>query len=88
MFNFNNPLGACPRCEGFGMVIGIDEGLVIPDKNLSVYEGAVACWRGEVMDEWRRGFINAAAKRDFPIHRAYYDLTDAERKLLCMVRRA
>ena len=82
MFNFNNPLGACPRCEGFGMVIGIDEGLVIPDKNLSVYEGAVACWRGEVMDEWRRGFINAAAKRDFPIHRAYYDLTDAERKLL------
>ena len=82
MFNFNNPLGACPRCEGFGMVIDIDEGLVIPDKNLSVYEGAVACWRGEVMDEWRRGFINAAGKRDFPIHRAYYDLTDAERKLL------
>ena len=82
MFNFNNPLGACPRCEGFGRVLGIDENLVVPDKNLSVYEGAVSCWKGDVMGEWRRDFIRAAAKHDFPIHRAYYDLTDKERHLL------
>lgn len=82
MFNFNNPMGACPQCEGFGRVVGIDEDLVIPDKNLSVYEGAVACWRGEVMDQWRRDFMRTASKKDFPIHRAYYDLTDEERHLL------
>lgn len=82
MFNFNNPLGACPVCEGFGKVLGIDESLVIPDKSLSVYEGAVVCWKGEVMSEWLRDFIRAAAKYDFPIHRAYYDLTDQERDLL------
>ena len=82
MFNFNNPVGACPVCEGFGKVLGIDENLVIPDKSLSVYEGAVACWRGEVMNEWLRSFINKSALLDFPIHRAYYDLTEAEKELL------
>ena len=82
MFNFNNPVGACPVCEGFGKVLGIDENLVIPDKSLSVYEGAVACWRGEVMNEWWRCFINGSARYDFPIHRAYYDLTEEEKHLL------
>ncbi|MDR3260825.1 MAG: excinuclease ABC subunit UvrA [Tannerella sp.] len=82
MFNFNNPLGACPVCEGFGKVLGIDEQLVIPNKSLSVYEGAVACWKGEVLGEWLRDFINKSARYDFPIHRAYYDLTDAEKALL------
>ena len=82
MFNFNNPLGACPTCEGFGKVLGIDENLVIPDKSLSVYEGAVACWKGEVLGEWLREFINKSAKYDFPIHRAYYDLTEEEKDLL------
>lgn len=82
MFNFNNPVGACSTCEGFGKVLGIDENLVIPDKSLSVYEGAVACWKGEVMGEWLREFINKSAKYDFPIYRAYYDLTEAEKELL------
>ncbi|MDR3194046.1 MAG: excinuclease ABC subunit UvrA, partial [Tannerella sp.] len=82
MFNFNNPLGACPVCEGFGKVMGIDENLVIPDKSLSVYEGAVFCWKGEVMGEWLREFIRRSARYDFPIHRAYYDLTGAEKELL------
>lgn len=82
MFNFNNPVGACPTCEGFGKVLGIDENLVIPDKSLSVYEGAVACWKGEVLGEWLREFINKSAKYDFPIHRAYYDLTEEEKELL------
>ena len=82
MFNFNNPVGACPVCEGFGKVLGIDESLVVPDKSLSVYEGAVVCWKGEVMGEWLRDFIKSSAKHDFPIHRAYYDLTDQEKELL------
>ncbi|MDR3268270.1 MAG: excinuclease ABC subunit UvrA [Tannerella sp.] len=82
MFNFNNPLGACPVCEGFGKTLGIDERLVIPDQSLSVYEGAVACWKGEVMGEWLREFIRYSAGYDFPIHRAYYDLSPAEKDLL------
>ncbi|MDR0348125.1 MAG: excinuclease ABC subunit UvrA [Tannerella sp.] len=82
MFNFNNPVGACPACEGFGEVQGIDENLVVPDKSLSVYEGAVACWKGEVLGEWLREFINKSAKYKFPIHRAYYDLTEKEKNLL------
>lgn len=82
MFSFNNPLGACPTCEGFGKVLGIDENLVIPDKSLSVYEGAVVCWKGEVMGEWLREFIKSSAKYDFPICRAYYDLTQKEKDLL------
>ncbi len=82
MFNFNNPLGACPVCEGFGKTIGIDEERVIPNPSLSVYEGAVAAWRGEVMSEWQREFINKSAVYDFPIHRAYADLTQEEKDLL------
>lgn len=82
MFNFNSPVGACPKCEGFGKVLGIDENLVIPDKTLSVHEEAVMCWRGEKMSEWRKAFIENACKVNFPIHRAYYDLNDSEKKLL------
>ncbi len=82
MFSFNSPVGACPKCEGFGKVMGIDESLVVPDKSLSVYEGAVACWRGEKMGEWQKAFIDKVWKYDFPIHRAYYDLSDAEKDLL------
>ncbi len=82
MFNFNSPVGACPRCEGFGKVMGIDENLVIPDKSLSLQEECVQCWRGEKMSEWRREFVQNAYKVDFPIHRAYYDLTEVEKELL------
>jgi len=82
LFSFNNPYGACPTCEGFGQVLGIDDGLVIPDRRLSVYEGAVVCWRGEKMQEWQHAFIKAAAKYDFPIHKAVADLSAAEYKLL------
>lgn len=82
MFNFNNPVGACPVCEGFGKTIGIDEDRVIPNQSLSVYEGAVAAWRGDVMKEWQREFINKSALHDFPIHRAYADLTSTEKDLL------
>ena len=82
MFSFNNPLGACPTCEGFGKVIGIDENLVVPDKSLSVYQGAVVCWKGEVMGEWLRDFIINSERYDFPIHRPYYDLTQKEKDLL------
>ena len=82
MFNFNNPIGACPICEGFGKTVGIDEELVIPDKNLSVHEGAVVCWKGETMSEWQRNFIRQASLRHFPIHRPYHDLSKAEKELL------
>lgn len=82
MFNFNNPYGACPECEGFGKVIGIDENLVIPDRSLTVYDGAVACWRSETMGKWKREFISWAAAHDFPIYTAYADLTDQQRDLL------
>lgn len=82
MFSFNNPLGACPTCEGFGKVIGIDENLVVPDKSLSVYQGAVVCWKGEVMGEWLRDFIVNSERYGFPIHRPYYDLTQKEKDLL------
>ncbi|MDD2726917.1 MAG: excinuclease ABC subunit UvrA, partial [Proteiniphilum sp.] len=82
MFNFNSPVGACPKCEGFGKVMGIDENLVIPDKSLSLQEECVQCWRGEKMSEWRREFVHNAYKVDFPIHRAYYDLTEEEKELL------
>ncbi len=76
LFSFNNPFGACKTCEGFGTVIGIDEGLVVPDKSLSVYEGCVAPWKGEKMSEWRDLFVKHAMKVDFPVHRAYYDLDE------------
>ena len=82
MFNFNNPVGACPKCEGFGKVIGIDENLVIPNKTLSVYDDAVMCWRGEKMSEWKRRLIAVADKTEFPIHRPYNQLTEEERDLL------
>ena len=82
MFNFNNPLGACPKCEGYGKILGIDEQLVIPDQSLSVYQGAVVCWKGEVMGEWLKEFIAASQKYDFPIHRPYNELTEKEKDLL------
>ncbi|MEI6311474.1 MAG: excinuclease ABC subunit UvrA [Bacteroidota bacterium] len=81
-FNFNNPYGACKTCEGFGTVIGIDEDLIIPDKNLSVYEGAIACWKGEKMKEWNERLIKNGIKFDFPIHRSIKDLTKEEKKIL------
>jgi excinuclease ABC subunit A len=81
-FSFNNPFGACPKCEGFGKVIGIDEDLVIPDKSKSVYDGAIAPWRGEKMKEWADALIKASTKFDFPIHRSVNQLTKAEKKLL------
>ena len=82
MFNFNSPAGACPKCEGFGKIMGIDESLVIPDKSLSLQEECVQCWKGEKMSEWRREFVQNAYKADFPIHRAYFDLTEAEKDTL------
>lgn len=82
MFNFNNPIGACPECEGFGKVVGIDENLVVPNKTLSVYEDAVMCWRGQVMSEWKREFIHAASTVNFPIHMEYYRLTQEQKDLL------
>lgn len=82
MFSFNNPLGACPVCEGFGRVLGIDENLVVPDKSLSVYQGAVVCWKGEVMGEWLKEFTAKSERHNFPIHRPYYDLTEKEKDLL------
>jgi len=81
-FSFNSPLGACPICEGFGRVIGVDEDLVIPNKTLSIYEDAVMCWRGEVMGEFKKQLIYNADKFDFPIHKPFYELTDAQRELL------
>jgi excinuclease ABC subunit A len=82
LFSFNNPYGACPTCEGFGRVLGIDENLVIPDPSLSVYEDAVAPWRGEVMSQYKDEWIETASQLDFPIHRPYHDLTDEQRNQL------
>lgn len=82
MFNFNNPYGACETCEGFGKILGISEDLVIPDKTLSVYQGAVQCWRGEKMGEWLQELIHIAARHSFPIHTPYRDLTAAQKKFL------
>lgn len=82
MFSFNSPIGACPKCEGFGKVIGIDESLVVPNRSLSVYDGAIVCWRGEKMGEWKDALIHSAALFDFPIFKPYYELTDEERRVL------
>jgi excinuclease ABC subunit A len=82
LFSSNNPFGACTHCEGFGQVLGIDEALVIPDRRLSLHEGAVVCWRGEKMQEWQRAFVRAAAKFDFPIHKPIAALTDEQYRLL------
>lgn len=81
-FSFNNPYGACRRCEGYGKIIGIDPDLVIPDKSRSVYDGAIAPWRGEKMGEWLQVLVKNSLKFDFPIHRAYSDLTVAQKELL------
>ena len=82
MFNFNNPVGACPACEGFGKVTGIDENLVVPNKALSIYEDAVVCWKGQVMSEWKRDLISKAAKYGFPIHTPYNNLTEEQKRFL------
>ncbi len=82
LFSFNNPVGACPKCEGYGKIIGIDENLVIPDKRRTIYEDAVACWRGESMRRWKMQLVLNAPKFDFPIHTPYYELTREERLLL------
>ena len=82
LFSFNNPIGACPTCEGYGKVMGIDENLVIPDKSKSVYDGAVACWNGASMSRWKQDLILNAPKCNFPIHTPYHALTAQERDLL------
>ncbi|MDD6227895.1 MAG: excinuclease ABC subunit UvrA [Bacteroidales bacterium] len=82
MFNFNNPYGACPVCEGFGNVLGISEDLVIPNKTLSVYQNAVRCWNGDKMSEWKKKLIHIAPKFNFPIHTPYHELTDEQRDFL------
>lgn len=82
MFSYNNPIGACPVCGGYGSMIGIDESLVVPNASLSVYEGAIACWRGEVMGKFLNEFIMCAHKFDFPIHKPYAELTKEQKKLL------
>ncbi|HYW96988.1 MAG TPA: excinuclease ABC subunit UvrA [Bacteroidales bacterium] len=82
MFSFNNPVGACPVCEGYAKVIGIDEDLVIPNKSLSIYEDAIACWKGEKMSKWKDKLVYSADKFDFPVHTPYFKLTNAQRELL------
>ena len=82
MFAFNNPYGACPTCQGFGNVIGIDPDLVFPNKSLSIYDNAVACWRGDKMSEWKDALIRNAHHFNFPIHKPYFDLTDEQKELL------
>ncbi len=82
LFSFNNPFGACQTCEGFGKILGIDEDLVIPDKSLTVYEGAIAPWRGEVMSEWAKPLLKNGIKFDFPVHRPYSELTQQQRDLV------
>ena len=81
-FSFNNPYGACPTCQGYGNVMGIDENMVVPNKSRSVYDNAIVCWNGEKMQEWKREFIRHSAVVDFPIHKPYYELSEAERTLL------
>ena len=82
LFAFNSPIGACPECEGFGKIMGIDEKLVIPNSALSLYEGCVQCWRGEKMSEWKTWFIRFNSERGFPVHKPYYELTQAEKDWL------
>jgi excinuclease ABC subunit A len=82
MFSFNSPTGSCPRCEGYGRILGIDENLVIPDRSLSIYNDAIACWRGETMQTFKEKLIYAAPRFNFPVHRPYYELTAQERRLL------
>ena len=82
MFSFNSPIGACTTCEGFGRIIGIDEHLVVPNRALSVYDGAVVCWRGEKMSEWLKEFLHEAPAHDFPIFTPYYKLTQEQKDYL------
>lgn len=82
LFSFNNPYGACPVCEGFGQILGIDPDLVIPDRRLSIYEGAVACWRGEKMKEWNEALIRTSRKSEFPIHKPIAELSPEQYELL------
>lgn len=82
LFSFNNPIGACPRCEGYGKVTGIDEDLVIPDKSRSIYDDAVACWRGETMRKWKDVLVENASKFNFPIHTPFHSLTPEQKLLL------
>ncbi|MBP3763496.1 MAG: excinuclease ABC subunit UvrA [Bacteroidales bacterium] len=81
-FSFNNPYGACPTCQGYGNVVGIDERLVVPNRSRSIYDNAVVCWNGERMQEWKRDFIRYAARIDFPIHKPYVELTQREKDIL------
>ncbi|MCF8276559.1 MAG: excinuclease ABC subunit UvrA [Flavobacteriales bacterium] len=81
-FSFNNPYGACKKCEGFGNIIGIDDDLVMPDRSLSIYEEAIVCWRGESMSQYKNQLVQTANKFDFPIHRPLYELTDEQLQLL------
>lgn len=82
LFSFNNPIGACPTCEGYGKIVGIDEDLVIPDKSKTIYEDAVACWRGATMKKWKEQLVNNAYLFDFPIHESYYKLSEEQKLLL------
>jgi len=82
LFSFNNPVGACPLCEGYGKVIGIDENLVIPDPNLSVYQDAIVCWKGESMKKWKERLISNAPLFGFPVHKPYYQLSQEQKDLL------
>jgi excinuclease ABC subunit A len=82
LFSFNNPMGACPVCEGFGSTIGIDEDLVVPNTNLSIFEEAIVCWKGEKMSKWKDQLLLHADQFNFPIHRPFYQLNDEERQLL------
>ena len=82
LFSFNNPYGACKTCEGFGTIIGIDEDLVVPDKSLSIYDNAIACWRGDKMSEYRDHLVRVAHHFDFPIHKPYYQLTEQQKETL------
>ncbi len=82
LFSFNNPIGACPVCEGYGMVIGIDEDLVIPNKELSIYDDAIVCWKGEKMHRWKEKLVMTASEFDFPVHKPYFELSDEQRRLL------
>lgn len=82
LFSFNNPLGACPVCEGYGKVMGIDENLVIPDKNLSVYDDAIVCWKGETMKTWKERLVASSHKFDFPIHKPWFMLSEEQKRLV------
>ena len=82
LFAFNNPYGACPTCEGYGSVIGIDPDLVFPNKSLSIYESAVACWRGDKMSEWKDALVRSAHYFNFPVHKPYYELSEEQKQLL------